>query len=239
MRVEKGEGWELRLGRWQDVLGDVSGDVLITDPPYSEKTTSGHNAARTHEKRQSLSYEYWTERDVMKLVCHLPVNGWRVVLTDHVLGKAWSDYFKAADLYPFAPLPYVAPGSRVRFAGDGPSCWTTWIIVARPRTKPWSCWGTLRGAYTLPKGASERGMFIGGKPQWLMRALVSDYSKPDDLIIDPCAGSGSTLLAAVTEGRRAIGAEMNPEAFDFAVERLRGAQNRGEERRGHHANNKR
>lgn len=49
-----------------------------------------------------------------------------------------------------------------------------------------------------------------GKPQWLMRALVQDYSLPGDLVCDPLAGWGSTLRAALDTGRRAIGGEIDP-----------------------------
>lgn len=54
-----------------------------------------------------------------------------------------------------------------------------------------------------------------------MRAIIRDYTRPGDLVVDPCAGGGTTLLAAVMEGRRAIGAEMDPATFDKAVARLR------------------
>ena len=37
---------------------------------------------------------------------------------------------------------------------------------------------------------------------------------------DPCAGGGTTLLAAAIEGRRAIGAELDPDTYAKAVERL-------------------
>ena len=33
---------DLRLGRWQDVLQDVTCDALIVDAPYSERTHDGH-----------------------------------------------------------------------------------------------------------------------------------------------------------------------------------------------------
>lgn len=50
-----------------------------------------------------------------------------------------------------------------------------------------------------------------GKPQWLMRALVTDYTRPGDLVCDPLAGFGSTLVAAESLGRRAIGSELDAE----------------------------
>jgi hypothetical protein len=105
----------------------------------------------------------------------------------------------------------------VRLAGDGPSSWAVYLMVAR--TKAAHKWGTLDGAYTgLPQG--ER-MIAGSKSLVLMRKIVRDYSRPGDLVCDPYAGSGTTLLAAVIEGRRAIGAEMDRGRFDMAVRRLR------------------
>jgi DNA modification methylase len=56
-----------------------------------------------------------------------------------------------------------------------------------------------------------------------MRALVRDYSRPGDLVVDPCAGGGTTLAAALLEGRRACGAEVNPHHHREAMNRLAGA----------------
>lgn len=219
--VAKGPGWELRCGRWQDALADVEGDALVTDPPYSERCHKGHDAVKALKGRRPLGYTPWTDYDIAHLCSGLPVEGWRVACTDHTMIHYWESALAFEGLYVFQPIQYVAPGSRVRLAGDGPSSWSLPIVVARPRCKPFSTWGTLPGAYILPPGQSERGMFIGGKPLWLMRALVRDYSRPGDLIIDPCAGSGTTLLAAVIEGRRVVGAEMDQRTFELAAKRLK------------------
>src|SRR6185312_16989608 len=48
-----------------------------------------------------------------------------------------------------------------------------------------------------------------GKPEWLMRSLVRDYSDFGERICDPFAGYGSTLAAARFMGRTAIGSEMD------------------------------
>ena len=91
-------------------------------------------------------------------------------------------------------------------------------MVARPSTKAYATWGTLDGAYVVPRG-SEAGQGRG-KPPWLINALIRDYTRPGDLVCDPLAGWGSTLAAATSLGRRAIGAEMDRDAFNEATRRL-------------------
>ena len=59
------------------------------------------------------------------------------------------------------------------------------------------------------------------KPLALIRFMVEISARPDSVILDPFMGSGTTLLAAKLEGRRAIGIEKNQEYCDIAVERLR------------------
>lgn len=58
--------------------------------------------------------------------------------------------------------------------------------------------------------------------QWLLRALVRDYTRKGDLVADYFAGWSTTLLAALGNGRRAIGAEMDRAAYDESCRRLRG-----------------
>lgn len=58
------------------------------------------------------------------------------------------------------------------------------------------------------------------KPLDLLRYLIRTYTNPGDLVLDPTCGSGSTLVAATQEGRRAIGIEQDPEFFATAERRL-------------------
>jgi hypothetical protein len=62
------------------------------------------------------------------------------------------------------------------------------------------------------------------KPVSLMRELVESSTVPGDLVLDPCAGSGSTLVAAVLEGRRACGVECEPRWAEMAAQRLAAAE---------------
>lgn len=119
----------------------------------------------------------------------------------------------------FPPLPLIDVGSRVRIHGDGPSPWSTFIVVARPRTEAMAAWGTLPGCYMRQEG-DERSPVMGGKPLGVMRALVRDYSRPGDLVVDPCAGGATTLMAAVRESRCAVGVEVDEATFAVAREQL-------------------
>lgn len=58
------------------------------------------------------------------------------------------------------------------------------------------------------------------KPIGLCEFLISTYSNPKDLILDNCAGSGSTLIAAKNTKRNFIGIEINPDYCKIAEERL-------------------
>jgi len=58
-----------------------------------------------------------------------------------------------------------------------------------------------------------------GKPTKLMRQLVK-ICEPDGIILDPFAGSGSTLLAAKLEGYRYLGCEITAHYANVARQRL-------------------
>ncbi len=56
------------------------------------------------------------------------------------------------------------------------------------------------------------------KPVELGRYLVRTYTEPGDVVLDNAFGSGSFLVSAALEGRRAIGIERNADIFEFKKE---------------------
>lgn len=219
----------------------VVADALVVDAPYSERTHAGHrggcdvdsdayaHAATSIERRRAqrsdLDYPAWTAADVAAFgstwsgLCR----GWRVSITDHVLSSAWERWYEEEGLYAFAPVAWLG-ATRPRLVGDGPSASACWLMVARPRTVRMSRWGTLRADYVIRSRASDEGGIIGGKPRQLMLAVVGDYSAPGDLVVDPCAGGGTTLVAAIELGRLAVGCE--PDAGRYEIARARCAKAR-------------
>jgi site-specific DNA-methyltransferase (adenine-specific) len=58
------------------------------------------------------------------------------------------------------------------------------------------------------------------KPVPLLRRLIEIFSDKGDVIIDPCAGSGTTLLAAEQCGRKAYGFEIKKGFYKEAQEKI-------------------
>lgn len=205
----------LRHGRWQDVLADVQQvDVLVTDPPYSKRTHEGFDGSATHE----VSFDHLTAEDVGEFGAFWAdrVRNWILIWTDHVLYQA----FEAAlfDWYVFAPVAWVVRDACPRLAGDGPTCSTQHLLVARPRRRlPAERTGSRPGHYIVTR--PEPGL-VGAKPLEGVKAVLRDYALPGDLIADPYAGTGTTLRAARELGMSWIGAEVDPERFEAARRRI-------------------
>jgi site-specific DNA-methyltransferase (adenine-specific) len=73
--------------------------------------------------------------------------------------------------------------------------------------------------YLNPK-ARERVGYPTQKPIVLLERVIRLASEPGDLVLDPCCGSGTTLVAAQLLGRRAIGIDSSEEAIAIAEQRL-------------------
>ena len=58
------------------------------------------------------------------------------------------------------------------------------------------------------------------KPLALMRALVEAVTMPNQVVLDPFLGSGTTMEAALLAGRRSVGCELNTEFIPLIEQRL-------------------
>jgi len=87
--------------------------------------------------------------------------------------------------------------------------------------------GASRFFYCAKASKQERtcGGLVGNdhptvKPLALMQYLCRLVTRPDGVVLDPFAGSGSTLVAALREGFRAIGIEQERRYVELARQRI-------------------
>lgn len=73
--------------------------------------------------------------------------------------------------------------------------------------------------YLNPK-ARERVGYPTQKPVLLLRRVIELTTEPEDLVLDPFCGSGTTLVAAESLGRRSVGIDVSTEAVELAIARL-------------------
>lgn len=85
-------------------------------------------------------------------------------------------------------------------------------------------WAAMRDVWDIPALRGNQREAVGyptQKPLALLTRLVDCFSDPDDLVADLCCGSGTALVAALRQGRRALGADSSATAFSLAASRLR------------------
>jgi site-specific DNA-methyltransferase (adenine-specific) len=93
-----------------------------------------------------------------------------------------------------------------------------WILrpgdaVFDPEHDVW-CFSRVCGTF------KERSGHPCQMPELLLERIVAASSNPGDLVLDPFAGSGTTLVVARRTGRRCLGFELSPEYATQARARL-------------------
>lgn len=208
------------------LFGDKSVDVVITDPPYeAEAHTRGRRVKRgvvpvaavlpfppiTETVRKTAAYEMAriTRRWILTFCQIEAVHEWRSV------------YELAGARYMRTCLWRKTDG-QPQLSGDRPGLGYETILTmygCEQRSK-WNGRGR-HGVFTHPKGDGRPRPHPTTKPLRLMNELVSLFSDPGELVVDPFAGSGSTLLACRDLGRRVVGIELDERYCEIAANRLR------------------
>lgn len=194
-RVEHIGDATLILGDCREILPTLVGiDTVITDPPYGV----------------DFRGKDW-DKEVPEIATLLPGMFPRVVI---VMGTTAAWQFPE----PKWVACWARPASSSRSKVGGFSHWSPILLYGDVKMNvDFRSWHAIANAY--PPGFEHPSP----KPECVMRWLVEEVASPNDVVLDPFTGSGTTGVACVQLGRRFVGIEIHEPYFDLACRRIEDA----------------
>lgn len=207
-------------------------DLILADPPYGIDASGGGFRART-----VVHHNYEDDPDTSKAIQKMILEeGFRLTK-----GRAnlfmftdikWWDWLQRVSAQigwtPFRrPLIWGKSDSEglAPWGSQGPRITTEFIFYATKGQK-----GLLASPIDylrVNRVPRNERIHAAEKPVELLRQLVECSTLPGDFILDPCCGSGSTIIAAKETNRRALGIEKDEGYFQTAMSNLHGGGNVG------------
>lgn len=210
---------------------------VITDPPYSEHTHSKQRRVITaqgeSENRYTargggaiasvdLGFDAITAdaRDFCADRFADLTQRWCLVFSDLESTEAWLSTMVASGLRRWRFGIWNKLNCSPQFSGTGPAVGSEGIAIAHSvKAMKWNGGGLpARWDFMIAHGGDRA--HTTQKPIDLMLRLVELFTDPDDIILDPFAGSGTTGVAALRLGRRFIGIEKDARYAAIARERI-------------------
>lgn len=213
--------WHVECGESLDLLrrlGPASVEHVIADPPYDIRT---HARARSLKDGGSdIHIDFKPLADFAFVPIMLDV-ATRWVICFCALEQL-GDYQEAAgdEAWTRAGV-WIRTNGTPQISGDRPAQGAEGIaIMHSARTKrAWNN-GGHRAMWRCGIEKEDR-QHPTQKPLSLMLDLVSQFTDPGDLVVDPYVGSGTTGVACLRLGRRFIGCDIDPKYAQIAIDRLR------------------
>lgn len=202
-------------------MPDRSVDAVITDPPYSEHThRNATTNAETGAFHRAVTFEA-IDRPTL----------WAVLADCGRVTRRWViatlDYRHAFDMHDDPPSGlrllrvgvWTKPNPTPQLSGDRPGQgWEAIAFLHVDDTKPRWNGGGRSSVWHHPTSKGEG--HPTAKPLGMVGDWVRLFTDPGDTVLDPFAGSGTTLRAAVDNGRKAIGCELDERYCELIVKRM-------------------
>ncbi|MGE3594847.1 MAG: site-specific DNA-methyltransferase, partial [Dehalococcoidia bacterium] len=157
--------------------------------------------------------------DVAREIAHLTAR-WSLVFSDVETCHRWREQLELVGLRYVRTGAWVKDDPMPQFSGDRPAVGFEPCTIVHARGPMRWNGGGHPAVWHYGTVKRNRPDHPCPKPLALMRELVRLFSDPGETILDCFAGSGTTLIAARIEGRKAIGIECNEAYAEVAARRL-------------------
>lgn len=129
---------------------------------------------------------------------------WKIVL-DEDKTKLLTTYVMNPNRFAWGDLVHEIRGRK----GNGKTLASEkYDVYEKPKLESTTLWDYPRQSYgKKPKGNNK---YAGVTPAFIIYNLVKRYTEPNDLVVDPMAGSGTTVDVCREEGRRCIAYDIVP-----------------------------
>lgn len=205
-------------------------DHVVTDPPYAPRAMKNARSHETMKQRRDgkvydFGYSALTDllRRTMAVEFARLARRWVLVWCDIESAAAWRADMEGNDLRYIRTGIWVRENSAPQFSGDRPAQGVEACVImhAPKRRLAWNG-GGHPATWIGPIVNSHSGerVHTTPKPLWLMLKQIEQFTDPDDLVLDPFSGSGTTGVACLRLGRRFIGIERDEKYAAVARERL-------------------
>jgi DNA modification methylase len=219
-------------------IPDNSVDCIITDPPYNLGLFMHNRNTNLWKMRDNqfayagwdnMEYKVWKSnmnkfflqcsrvlKDKGTLIVFMAV----IKVSDLIeLGQKHGFYYKTTGVWHKTnPMPR---NMKIQFVNSTES----WIYFINRGTS-----GTFHNngkvchdfleSSVCPKSEKKHGNHPTQKPLSILKKLIETTTDPNDIVLDPFMGSGSTCVAAALTGRRYIGIELDNDYYTIAQARI-------------------
>lgn len=226
------ERWVIHNGDCCDVLPTIAKvDHVLTDPPYHPTVNANGRRLIYAKKGNVVRDEHLgfdgllagTRDRVAREIGRLCAR-WCLVFTDVESCHLWRLDLQAHGVEHIRQGTWVKLCCQPQLTGDRPAAGAEAVQIShRKGRKEWNG-GGLPAVWTFPIERGDR-VHTTQKPLDLMLRLVEQFTDPDDLVLDPFCGSGTTGVACLRLGRRFIGIERDEKYHAVATERLKAEEN--------------
>lgn len=188
--------------------------VIITDPNAFKKP------AEVGQEKKDLDFIPLGSSHIKALVkVAVKVPKWTAIFCDSHGSVAWRRSMEKNKIRHLSQMVWEKMGAAPEFRGRIPAHHHDIIEVFHgPGSFRWNG-GGKGGIYRYPvvRDANHKSV----KPLELMKQMILDFTDPDDVVFDPFAGLGTTMVACMELGRKCIGFEMKAKYAKLASLRIR------------------